>query len=93
MGKIIYDDEFKKTIVSLIDSGKSVSDLSTEYTVSLASINRWKKQYSKDKNTGLSSEKVESTLKIKALEKELKDIKLERDILKKAVSIFSKSDR
>lgn len=93
MGKIIYDEEFKKTIVSLLNSGKTVLELSTEYTVSLASINRWKKQYSKDKNTGFSAEEVASSLKIKALEKELKDTTLERDILKKAVSIFSKSDR
>ena len=93
MGKIIYDNEFKQTIVSLLETGKSASDLSTEYSVSLASINRWKRQYSKEGNSDLSSEKAESSLKIKALEKELKDIKLERDILKKAVSIFSKSDR
>ena len=93
MGKIIYDEEFKKTIISLLDSGKTVSELSLEYGVSLASINRWRNQYSKEK-LGLScSETTEYTMKVKALEKELKDIKLERDILKKAVSIFSKSDR
>lgn len=93
MGKIIYDDEFKKTLVSLLDSGKSVSDLSTEYSVSLASINRWRTQFSKEKHTGSPKENLESVLKIKALEKALKETALERDILKKAVSIFSKSDR
>lgn len=93
MGKIIYDEEFKKTIISLLDSGKTVSELSLEYSVSLASINRWRKQYSKDKSGLSNSETTEYTMKVKALEKELKDIKLERDILKKAVSIFSKSDR
>jgi|SaaInl6LU_22_DNA_1037377.scaffolds.fasta_scaffold42610_2 transposase len=91
MGKKIYDTEFKQTIVSLLESGKTVLDLSVEYGVSLASINRWKKQYSKVK--GLTPEKPEFILKLKALEKELKEVKLERDILKKAVSIFSKSDR
>ena len=93
MGKIIYDKEFKKTIVSLLESGKSVSELSTEYSVSLASINRWRTEFSKDKNIGSSKVNLESTLKIKALEKALKEVTLERDILKKAVSIFSKSDR
>jgi|TARA_B110000046_G_scaffold158746_1_gene170888 transposase len=29
---------------------------------------------------------------LKALKKELRDVKMERDVLKKAVSIFSKSD-
>ena len=91
MGKKIYDNEFKQTLVSLLESGKTALELSKEYKVSLASINRWKRQYSKVK--GVLIETPESVLKIKALEKELKDIKLERDILKKAVSIFSKSDR
>ena len=91
MGKKIYDNEFKQTLVSLLESGKTALELSKEYKVSLASINRWKRQYSKVK--GILIETPESVLKIKALEKELKDIKLERDILKKAVSIFSKSDR
>jgi transposase len=91
MGKIIYEKEFKQTIVSLLESGKTISELSTEYGVSLASVNRWKKEFSATKLS--VSENPESVLKIKALEKELKATKLERDILKKAVSIFSKSDR
>ena len=49
MGKKIYDQEFKETLVSLLDTGKTVLELSTEYGVSLASINRWKNQSSKTK--------------------------------------------
>ena len=93
MGKITYDIEFKKTLVSLLESGKSASDLSMEYSVSLASINRWRTQFSKEKNTDSFKGQLASTLKIKALEKALKETALERDILKKTVSIFSKSDR
>jgi len=37
----------------------------------------------------LSNEELE----LRALRKELREVSLERDILKKAVSIFSKSDR
>jgi len=36
---------------------------------------------------------TDSEGKIKDLEKQLREMKLERDILKKAVGIFSKSDR
>ncbi len=39
-GKNIYDQEFKDTLVSLLGTRKTVSELSTEYGVSLASINR-----------------------------------------------------
>jgi transposase len=90
MGRIVYDQSFKKTLVELLNSGKSVKDLTKEFGVSQASIHRWDKEF----NTTTSQDNSQSEmLKIKALEKELKDVKLERDILKKAVSIFSKSDK
>jgi len=90
MAKKHCDQEFKKTIVDLLESGKTPKELLQEYSISLASINSWKKEFSTtERLTDLAEEK----LKIKALEKELKETKLERDILKKAVSIFSKSDR
>ena len=87
MGRIVYDQEFKKTIVELLSTGKTVKELTTEYGISQASIHRWTKEF-----TALTSNHLES-VKIKALEKELKNVRLERDILKKAVSIFSKSDK
>lgn len=90
MGKIVYDQSFKKTLVELLNSGKSVKDLTKEFGVSQASIHRWNKEF----NTTTSQQSNPSeALKIKSLEKELKNVKLERDILKKAVSIFSKSDK
>ena len=94
MGKKYYDQEFKNTIVDLLGTGKSPKELSEEYAVSLASINRWKREISSTSSSpGFRSILEQEKLKNKALEKELKEMKLERDILKKAVSIFSKSDR
>ena len=40
-----YDEEFKKTIVSLYESGKRKSDLTREYGVSYANINNWIQKY------------------------------------------------
>ena len=93
MGKKLYNEEFKKTIVDLLESGKTPQDLLKEYGVSLASINRWKKEFRASSNSEETSILSQERLKVKSLEKELKEMKLERDILKKAVSIFSKSDR
>ena len=93
MSKKSYNNEFKSTIVELLESGKTPKELTKEYGISLASLNRWKKEFSSStKPEELSDLKLER-LKVKALEKELKEMKLERDILKKAVSIFSKNDR
>lgn len=93
MGKKLYDREFKSTIVDLLNSGKTAQELSKEYGISLSSVNRWKKELFSAGSSKKFIESDEKALKIKSLEKELKETKLERDILKKAVSIFSKSDR
>lgn len=92
MTKKVYDIEFKKTIVSLYDSGKTANELCSEFNISISSVNRWRKEFS-DSKTSSESYIIEEKQRIKALEKELKDIKLERDILKKAVNIFAKSDK
>ena len=92
MTRKIYNTEFKQTIVTLYESGKTVSELSKEFGVSTASINRWKREYGSTKSLEFTA-LTEELKRIKSLEKELKNIKQERDILKKAVSIFSKSDK
>ena len=92
MTKKVYNTEFKQTIISLYESGKTVSESCTEFGVSTASINRWKRDYGST-TSGQTTAINEDKKRIMALEKKLKDIKLERDILKKAVSIFSKNDK
>ena len=92
MTKKVYDTEFKKTIVSLYQSGKTVNDLCSEFNISISSVNRWRKEFG-DSKPSKHIHNIEDKQRIKALEKELKNIKLERDILKKAVSIFSTNDR
>ena len=37
-----YDEEYKKNIVKLIESGKSVSDVECEYGISRKNIYNWK---------------------------------------------------
>ena len=88
-----YDDEFKVMIVELLNSGIKTKQDSDDYDLSLSMIGRWKREY-KLKSGDFSKKKELSieALENKALKKELKNITMERDILKKAVSIFSKSD-
>jgi len=88
-----YDDEFKVMIVELLNSGIKTKQVSDDYDLSLSMIGRWKREY-KLKSGDFSKKKELSieALENKALKKELKNITMERDILKKAVSIFSKSD-
>ncbi len=93
MGKK-YENDFKVMIVDLLKSGISATDLSDEYSINSGIIRRWKREY-KAKAGDFSKKREVSAaeLELKALKKELREVRLERDILKKAVSIFSKSDK
>ena len=87
-----YDREFKLMAVELLNSGKSSEQVGKELGLGHDTARRWKNQldstYESDFKKTLSSEQAE----LIQLKKELREIKLERDILKKAVSIFSKND-
>ncbi len=56
-------------------------------------INRWRREYESKMGDFLKRRELcIEEQELKALKKELRDVKMERDVLKKAVSIFSKSD-
>ena len=88
-----HDNEFKVMIVELLKSGSKPKQLGEEYGLNPGMISRWKREFTA-KSGDFSKKKVLSTeaQELKALKKELRDVTIERDILKKAVSIFSKSD-
>lgn len=87
-----YDNEFKVMIVDLLKSGLMVRQVSEDYGLNGGMIRRWKREY--EAKSGDFSKKREVSpeeQELKALHKELREVKMERDILKKAVGIFSKS--
>ena len=81
-----YDAEFKKNILKMIEDGRSITSLSQSFGVSEGLLYRWKSDAKKRKATVRDTEKDE----VKQLRKRLKEVELERDILKKALSIFSR---
>ena len=89
-----YDNDFKVLIVELLQSGIPVKQVREEYWLNDSMIRRWRREY-ESKSGDFSKSKVLSVeqQEIQRLKKQLRDAELERDILKKAVSIFSKSDR
>lgn len=46
MTKKVYNTEFKQTIVSLYQSGKTVNELCAEFNISTSCVNRWRKEFS-----------------------------------------------
>jgi len=81
-----YDEAFKQNALQLIESGRSVHSVSQSLGVSEGLLYNWK---SKAKQKTLAqAEPVNEELA--ALKKELAEVEMERDILKKALSIFSR---
>lgn len=90
-----YDKEFKQTIVNLLslDNPKSVDEICKEYGLKKPTVYKWLKEFKNE--TGAFKDEATLTYEkeIRRLKKQLKDAQEERDILKKAVSIFSVSDK
>jgi len=94
MEKRKYDNDFKRMIVELSNTGKTAKELGTAYGLNSGIIRRWKREYkAKQGDFSKKNELTPEELELKSLKKELRDVRMERDILKKAVSIFSKSDQ
>ena len=84
-----FDDEFKREAIRLVrNSSKPKSAIARDLGISSSTLHGWlnKSVETKDGNIVTDSE-------ITRLKRELIDTKLERDILKKAVAIFSKPSR
>ena len=81
-----YDEDFKKSIVSLYQSGKNRTQLSKDYGVSLSAISKWIKQYS---FVTTEDGEVLTARQIKELQKRNIQLEEENLILKKAIAIFT----
>jgi len=91
-----YDKEFKLMSVELCLSGKRPKEVAEELGIQVDLVRRWKREHGYYQEGGFSghgnANLTDEQKEIVRLKKELKDAQMERDILKKAVSIFSKSD-
>jgi transposase len=85
-----YTEEFKREAVALIRStGKSQAQIARELGVSDHNISRWWQEYGQTDNTD-DTESI-SRQTYMAMQAELRRVKEERDILKKALNIFSRN--
>ena len=92
-----YDKEFKLTVVELSLLRGKVKEVAEEYGIDPQMLSSWRSQYKNHKEITFPGNgkkmQTEAEKEISRLQKELADARMERDILKKAISIFSSSDR
>ena len=93
-----YDAEFKRNAIALAEEPERTAH-SVEQSLGIANgmIGKWKRQLTKDGNLAFPGNGIEALTseqkRIRDLEKRLRDAEMDRDILKKALAIFSKTPK
>jgi transposase len=91
-----YTREFKIEAVRLLErSGRSQEAVADELGIGASSLSRWKKKYGEDGEDAFPGRGnlTPEEERIRQLERENRILKQERDILKKAITIFSQPSR
>ena len=91
-----YDKEFKVQAVKLLlESGKTANEVSDNLGINSGNLTRWKREYREDAENAFRGKGrlKEDDEKLRRLMKENADLKQEREILKKALAIFSRPQR
>jgi len=91
-----YDQAFKENAVRLAnDSGKNDHTIEKELGIYQGALRSWRNELTKKTKQSYSRpyDPNDQEAEIKRLKKELANAQLERDILKKAVAIFSATPR
>ena len=82
--------------VELCHTGKPIKEVSEELGIRRELISRWRREFGQYREGSFSGHgnvnMTDEQKEISRLKKDLKDAQMERDILKKAVGIFSKGD-
>lgn len=91
-----YEKDFKLMIVELLQSGRIVKEVSQEYGLNDSMILRWLREYEDNRPSftgkGITS-LTDQEKEIKRLKPELRNSKMEVEVLKKAMGIVSMSER
>ncbi len=89
MGQAYYTEDFKREAVRLVEvSGRTIPEIAADLGVSRSTLNRWNKDF---REQNLLSGPDEGTDKeLARLRKEIKLLREERELLKKAAAFFAK---
>ncbi len=90
MPRVVYPLEYRQRLVELARKGRSPEELSKEFEPAAKTIRAWVKQADLDegrRDDGLTTAQLEE---LRRLRKENKNLREEREILKKAAAWFAR---
>ena len=93
-----YDADFKRNAVLLSEeSERKKAEIADNLGIRANTLNRWCREYRNNPTLAFPGHGREAMTadekRIRELEKKLKDTEMERDILKKAMAIFSRAPK
>ncbi|MDL1900316.1 hypothetical protein FBR02_06060 [Anaerolineae bacterium CFX9] len=93
MGYRKYSDEFKREVLAMAAEGnRSIAQLERDLDITAGLIYKWQQRYRvQEEQLQPSAERAEQA-ELRRLKRELEIVRQERDILKKAIQVFSRGE-
>jgi len=88
-----FDDSFKLQVVKMIkDQGLTVMQVCQDLNIGETAVRRWVQQYEAEQlgQTGIGKPLTAEQQRIRQLEQENRQLKMDNDILKKATAFFAR---
>lgn len=88
-----FDPSFKLEVAKMVkDQGMSVSQVCRDLNIGDTAVRRWVQQYESEQlgSAGIGKPLTAEQQRIRELERQVRDLKLDNDILKKATAFFAR---
>ena len=86
-----FTDEFKAGAVRLVlDEGKTVMQVARDLDLTASALRQWVERARADRTQGKTGLTSEERVELARLRKEVRELRMEREILKKAAAFFAK---
>lgn len=87
-----FSEEFKTGAVRLVlDEGKTIGAVARELDLTASALSLWVRRAQADRTKGKTGLTSEERAELAGLRKENRELRMERDILKKAAAFFAKN--
>ena len=89
-----FSDEFKEGAVRLVlDEGKTVGAVARELDLTASALGLWVQHARAERTKGKSGLMKEEREELMRLRREVRELRMERDILKQTTALFAKDQR
>ncbi len=89
-----FTDEFRAGAVRLVlDEGKTVSQVARDLDLTASALSNWIKHARADRTKGRTGLTTAEREQLAELKKEVRELRMERDLLKKAAAFFAKESK